>query len=140
MTIDRPAAVNTPIEYLNGDTATLPHSYTLLSQLPVFLRSGADAHSSKFYNIPASDDAPFPALPINFPKLAIYLVSALKRARSAQGNSPNGVRRLAQYVDQFYRNDLTTRHFWSRGPASVSQESHGYMQQTSESVGWGMSL
>ena len=109
MTIDHPVPANAPTgwKYRNGDTNTLPFSYTL-SQLPAFLRDGADAPLSKFYAIPASNEAPFPTLPISFPNLATYLASALENARDAMRDSSSGVRRLAQYVDQFYPNDRPT--------------------------------
>lgn len=106
MTIDHPVPANAPSawKYRNHDTNTLPFSYTL-SQLPAFLRDGADAALSKFYTIPISSEAPLPALPISFPNLATYLASALEHSRSAMHDSSSGVRRLAKLIDQFYPND-----------------------------------
>ncbi|KAI0776129.1 hypothetical protein BD413DRAFT_669305 [Trametes elegans] len=106
MTIDHPVPPSAPAgwRYRNGDTNTLPWSYTL-SQLPPFLRDGADAALSKFYTIPASHEAPLPTLPISFPNLATYLALALESSRDAMHDSSSGVRRLAKYVDQFYPSD-----------------------------------
>ena len=106
MTIDHPVPPNAPTgwKYRNGDSSTLPWSYTL-SQLPAFLRDGADAPLSKFYTIPCTPETPYPALPISFPNLATYLAAALESARDAMGDSSSGTRRLAKYVDQFYPND-----------------------------------
>ena len=109
MTIDHPVPPNAPTgyKYRNGDTSTLPWSYTL-SQLPAFLRDGADAALSKFYTIPATQELPFPVLPISFPTLATYLASALETSRDAMHDSSSGVRRLAKCIDQFYPNDRTS--------------------------------
>ncbi|KAI0650329.1 hypothetical protein C8Q79DRAFT_900044 [Trametes meyenii] len=106
MTIDHPIPPNAPANwrYKNGDTSTLPWSYTL-SQLPPFLRDGADAALSKFYTIPVTPEAPFPTLPISFPNLATYLASALENSRAAMHDSSSGVRRLAKHVDQYYPSD-----------------------------------
>nr|VWO95182.1 Uncharacterized protein [Ganoderma boninense] len=106
MTIDHPVPANAPsaFKYRNHDTNTLPFSYTL-SQLPAFLRDGADSALSKFYTIPVSGEAPLPTLPISFPNLATYLASALEHSRSAMHDGSSGVRRLAKLIDQFYPND-----------------------------------
>ncbi|RPD67290.1 hypothetical protein L226DRAFT_453002 [Lentinus tigrinus ALCF2SS1-7] len=109
ITIDHPIPPNAPTgwKYKNGDTSTLPWSYTL-SQLPAFLRDGADSPLSKFYTIPSTNELPFPVLPISFPNLATYLATALETARDAMHDSSSGVRRLAKYIDQFYPNDRPT--------------------------------
>ncbi|KAI0677135.1 hypothetical protein C8Q78DRAFT_1065757 [Trametes maxima] len=106
MTIDHPIPPNAPANwrYKNGDTSTLPWSYTL-SQMPPFLRDGADAALSKFYTIPITPETPYPTLPISFPNLATYLASALENSRAAMHDSSSGVRRLAKHVDQYYPSD-----------------------------------
>ena len=106
MTIDHPIPPSAPAgwRYRNGDTSTLPWSYTLAQQ-PPFLRDGADAPLSKFYTIPVNQDTPFPTLPISFPNLATYLASALENSRDAMHDSSSGLRRLAKYIDQFYPSD-----------------------------------
>ncbi|KAH9918223.1 uncharacterized protein BXZ73DRAFT_92277 [Epithele typhae] len=120
ITIDHP--------YKNSDTSTLPWSYTL-SQLPAFLRDGADSPLSKFYTVPNTPDLPYPSLPVSFPNLATYLASALEVARDAMGDSSSGVRRLAKAVDQFYPND---RVVLDDGP-----ESRGMRQRLKNLVGMG---
>ncbi|KAH9853599.1 hypothetical protein C2E23DRAFT_728625 [Lenzites betulinus] len=106
MSIDHPVPPNAPTgwKYRNGDTNSLPWSYTL-SQVPPFLRDGADAPLSKFYTIPCTNDMPYPTLPISFPNLATYLASALENSRDAMHDSSSSVRRLAKCIDQFYPND-----------------------------------
>ncbi|KAI0327788.1 hypothetical protein GY45DRAFT_1256372 [Cubamyces sp. BRFM 1775] len=106
MTIDHPIPPSAPAgwRYRNGDTSTLPWSYTLAQQ-PPFLRDGPDAPLSKFYTIPVNQDTPFPTLPISFPNLATYLASALENSRDAMHDSSSGLRRLAKYIDQFYPSD-----------------------------------
>ena len=106
MTIDHPVPATAPTgwKYRNGDSSTLPWSYTL-SALPAFLRDGPDSPLSKFYTVPCTSEMPFPALPISFPNLATYLAAALEHARGAMGDGSSGARRLAKYVDQLYPND-----------------------------------
>ncbi|OBZ70091.1 hypothetical protein A0H81_09897 [Grifola frondosa] len=106
MTIDHPIPANAPTgwKYRNGDTGSLPWSYTLSSP-PPFLRDGSDAPMSKFYTIPCTQETPFPTLPINFPDLATYLASALDDSRGAMHDSSSGLRRLAKCIDTFYPGD-----------------------------------
>ncbi|KAL4242068.1 hypothetical protein ABKN59_000565 [Abortiporus biennis] len=103
MTIDHPVPATAPgaWKFRSGDTSTLPWSYTL-SPLPVFLRDGADAPMSKWYNIPSTPQTPLPTLPISFPNLATYLISALEDSRNAGHDTSIGTRRLAKLIDACY--------------------------------------
>lgn len=129
MTIDHPVPQNVANawKYKNGDTSTLPWSYTL-STCPPFLRDGADAAMSKFYSIPSMQNAPFPTLPIAFPDLALYLAQALQESRVAVHDSSSGIRRLAKCVDAYYPDE--------RVDASSSERS-GMRQMFKSLVGIG---
>ena len=108
MTIDYPHPTNHPHahKYKNGDPNTLPYSYSL-SPIPAFLRDGADAPMSKWYNIPATQSNPFRKLPISFPDLAGYLLSALSESRGAAHDSSSGMRRLGKLIDSCYPTEDT---------------------------------
>jgi hypothetical protein len=88
-------------KYTNGDVDVLPWSYTL-SSLPLLLRDGSDTLLSKCYTIPSSDSVPFPALPITFPNMAMYLQAALEESRRYMSDSSSGVRKLAKMVETCY--------------------------------------
>ncbi|KAJ6628782.1 hypothetical protein B0H10DRAFT_1777411 [Mycena sp. CBHHK59/15] len=102
-TIDHPVPTSMPgaRKYTNGDVDMLPWSYTL-SSLPALLRDGADTMMSKTYTIPSSDSVPFPALPISFPNMAMYLQAALEESRRYTNDSSSGMRKLAKMVETCY--------------------------------------
>ncbi|KAK7061924.1 hypothetical protein R3P38DRAFT_2832342 [Favolaschia claudopus] len=102
-TIDHPVPTSMPNarKYTNGDVDTLPWSYTL-SSVPALLRDGSDSLLSKFYTIPSSAAVPFPALPISFPNMALYLQAALSESRKYMNDSSSGMRRLGKMVDMCY--------------------------------------
>ncbi|KAJ7129507.1 hypothetical protein C8R44DRAFT_614608 [Mycena epipterygia] len=102
-TIDHPVPTSMPgaRKYTNGDVDVLPWSYTL-SSLPALLRDGSDTLLSKCYTIPSSDSVPFPALPISFPNMAMYLQAALEESRKYMSDSSSGVRKLAKMVETCY--------------------------------------
>lgn len=79
----------------------LPWSYTL-SSVPALLRDGSDTLLSKFYTIPSSPAVPFPALPISFPNMAMYLQAALEESRKYMADSSSGMRRLGKMVETCY--------------------------------------
>ena len=83
------------------DPSLLPYSYTL-SPTPAFLRENADGPMSKWYTIPATTSNPYPTLPMMFPDLATYLMSALENSRHAAHDRSSGLNRLAKWVDTFY--------------------------------------
>lgn len=85
----------------SGDPGLLPYSYTL-SPTPAFLRENADGMMSKWYTVPASSSNPYPTLPIMFPDLATYLMSALEYSRHAAHDRSSGLNRLAKWVDTLY--------------------------------------
>ncbi|KAJ7180264.1 hypothetical protein C8R43DRAFT_972430 [Mycena crocata] len=102
-TIDHPVPTSLPgaRKYTNGDVDVLPWSYTL-SSIPALLRDGSDTLLSKCYTIPSSDAVPFPALPISFPNMAMYLQAALEESRRYSNDSSSGVRKLAKMVETCY--------------------------------------
>ncbi|KAJ6539502.1 hypothetical protein B0H19DRAFT_1179359 [Mycena capillaripes] len=104
-TIDHPVPTGLPHarKYTNGDVDILPWSYTL-SSLPALLRDGSDTMLSKFYTIPSSAAVPFPALPITFPNMAMYLQAALEESRKYMSDSSSGMRKLAKMVETCYPN------------------------------------
>ncbi|KAH8105946.1 hypothetical protein BXZ70DRAFT_1004241 [Cristinia sonorae] len=106
MTIDQPVPQNYPqkFKYKNGDPNVLPFSYTM-SATPAYLREGADAPISKWYNIPATSALPHPKLPISFPDLATYLLDALEESRRAIHDGSSGMRRLAKLIEMCYPAD-----------------------------------
>lgn len=108
MTIDYPVPANHPYayKYRNGDPNVLPYSYSL-SPMPAFLRDGADAPMSKWYNIPATQSNPLRKLPITFPDLAAYLITVLSESRVAVHDSSSGLRRLAKLIDTSYPSENT---------------------------------
>ncbi|EIM88485.1 uncharacterized protein STEHIDRAFT_54465 [Stereum hirsutum FP-91666 SS1] len=105
LTIDHAPPPTHPhvFKYTNGDTSTLPFSYTL-SSLPALLRDG-DSALSKIYTIPPTNTTPLPSLPINLPSMANYLLSALDDARRSLGDSSSGLRKLAKMVEGCYPQD-----------------------------------
>ncbi|KAJ7682638.1 hypothetical protein DFH06DRAFT_972395 [Mycena polygramma] len=102
-TIDHPVPASLPNarKFTNGDVDMLPWSYTL-SSLPALLRDGSDTLLSKFYTIPSSTAVPFPALPITFPNMAMYLQAALEESRKYMNDSSSGMRKLAKMVETCY--------------------------------------
>ncbi|KAF8663410.1 hypothetical protein AX16_000982 [Volvariella volvacea WC 439] len=88
-------------KYTNGDPNVLPYSYTL-SSLPALLRDGSDTSISKIFTVPATSAVPYPALPITFPNLALYLQAVLDESRRFMSDSSSGVRKLAKMVDSCY--------------------------------------
>lgn len=84
-----------------NDPALLPYSYTL-SSTPAFLRENADSPMSKWYCVPATQQNAYPALPISFPDLATYLMTALEDSRRAAHDRSSGWHRLAKAVDTIY--------------------------------------
>ncbi|KAJ7094615.1 hypothetical protein B0H15DRAFT_775777 [Mycena belliarum] len=104
-TIDHPVPTSLPggRKYTNGDVDVLPWSYTL-SSLPALLRDNSDTMLSKCYTIPSSDSVPFPALPITFPNMAMYLQAALEESRRYANDSSSGLRKLAKMVETCYPN------------------------------------
>ena len=102
MTIDMPVPANHKYRLRNGsDPALLPYSYTL-SPTPAFLRESADGSMSKWYTVPSTTLIPYPTLPIAFPDLATYLMSALENSRHAAHDRSSGWGRLAKCIDTFY--------------------------------------
>lgn len=102
MTIDMPIPQDHRYRFRNSsDPGLLPYSYTL-SPTPAFLRENADGPMSKWYTIPSTAQIPYPTLPITFPDLATYLMSALENARRAIHDRSSGWYRLAKCVDTFY--------------------------------------
>ncbi|KAJ7904677.1 hypothetical protein B0H14DRAFT_3079500 [Mycena olivaceomarginata] len=99
-TIDHPVPTSLPNsrKYTNNDVDMLPWSYTL-SSVPALLRDGSDTLLSKFYTIPSSPAVPFPALPISFPNMAMYLQAALEESRKYMADSSSGMRRLGKMVE-----------------------------------------
>ncbi|KAF7301815.1 hypothetical protein MIND_00747300 [Mycena indigotica] len=102
-TIDHPVPASMPNsrKFTNGDVDVLPWSYTL-SSLPALLRDSADTPLSKCYTIPATNNVPFPALPISFPNMALYLQAALEESRRQMSDSGSGVRKLAKMLETCY--------------------------------------
>ncbi|KAJ7068424.1 hypothetical protein C8F01DRAFT_978294 [Mycena amicta] len=102
-TIDHPVPGSMPNsrKYTNGDVDVLPWSYTL-SSLPALLRDSSDTPLSKCYTIPATTNVPFPALPISFPNMALYLQAALEESRRFTSDSSSGMRKLAKMVETCY--------------------------------------
>jgi hypothetical protein len=103
LTIDHPVPVSLPgaNKFTNGDVNVLPWSYTL-SNLPNLLRDGADTPLSKVYTIPSTESTPYPALPISFPNMAMYLQAALDESRRYMYDSSSGIRKLAKMIDICY--------------------------------------
>ncbi|KAJ7044501.1 hypothetical protein C8F04DRAFT_941351 [Mycena alexandri] len=102
-TIDHPVPASLPgaRKYTNNDVDVLPWSYTL-SSIPALLRDSSDTLLSKCYTIPSSAAVPFPALPITFPNMAMYLQAALEESRKYVNDSSSGMRRLAKMVETCY--------------------------------------
>ncbi|KAF8897684.1 hypothetical protein BD779DRAFT_1432134 [Infundibulicybe gibba] len=109
-TVDHPVPLALPgaTKFTNGDVNVLPWSYTL-SALPTLLRDGGvDTAVSKIYSIPATDSMPYPALPITFPNLAMYLQAALEDSRRFANDSSSGMRKLARMVETCYPMDVSS--------------------------------
>lgn len=104
MTIDHPIPDDHRYKMRStNDPALLPYSYTL-APTPMFLRESADGPMSKWYSIPSTPQNPYPALPMAFPDLATYLMTALEDSRGAANDRSSGYHRLAKAVDAFYPN------------------------------------
>jgi hypothetical protein len=102
LTIDLPIPADHRYRHRNqNDPALLPYSYTL-SPTPDFLRETADGAMSKWFSIPSTPQNPYRALPISFPDLATYLMTALEDSRRAMSDRSSGYYRLAKAVDTFY--------------------------------------
>ncbi|KAJ7178985.1 hypothetical protein C8R46DRAFT_1072091 [Mycena filopes] len=93
-TIDHPVPNSLPgaRKYTNSDVDVLPWSYTL-SSLPALLRDSSDTLFAA---------VPFPALPITFPNMAMYLQAALEESRKYVNDSSSGMRKLAKMVETCY--------------------------------------
>ncbi|KAJ7781080.1 hypothetical protein B0H16DRAFT_1497015 [Mycena metata] len=102
-TIDHPVPASLPgaRKYTNSDVDVLPWSYTL-SSIPALLRDSSDTLLSKCYTIPSTAAVPFPALPITFPNMAMYLQAALEESRKYVNDSSSGMRKLAKMVETCY--------------------------------------
>ena len=100
LTVDYPVPLSQPnsFKYTNGDVNTLPYSYTL-STLPTLLRDVSDSEIARTYTVPATESTPYPKLPIELPKLAMYLQAVLEDSRKALNDSSSGLRKLARMVD-----------------------------------------
>jgi len=57
---------------------------------------------SSYYTIPATQNTPYPTLPISFPNLAVYLASAAEDSRGAARDDRSGMNRLAKTLDTLY--------------------------------------
>ena len=79
LSIDQPVPSNIPhaAQYDSPNPNLFPWSYTQ-SSLPALLDPPPD---NKSYTIPATDKLPYPALPITFPDLALYLKAALEESK-----------------------------------------------------------
>lgn len=106
LTIDHPVPSSQPnyFKYTNGDVNTLPYSYTL-STLPTLLRDVSDSEIARTYTVPSTESTPYPKLPIDLPKLAMYLQAALEDSRRAMNDSSSGLRKLARMVDELNPED-----------------------------------
>lgn len=104
LTLDEPFPPTVPASatarFTNGDTNVLPYSYAISDHGRYM--SDPKMH---IYAIPLSPTSPFPILPITFPKLALYLQSAMKdsRARKVRHDS---FRRLAKIVQSCYPEEV----------------------------------
>ena len=101
LTIDNSSPPDAPREFTNGDVNTLPFSYSA-SSLPSILRDGPDGPIAKYYTIPATQNTPYPTLPIGFPSVAVYLASAVYDSRRTERDDSGGMGRLAKILDTLY--------------------------------------
>ena len=101
LTIDNPPPSDAPHRFTNGDVNTLPYSYSA-SPLPALLRDDPDGPMSKYYSIPATQNTPYPTLPISFPNLAVYLASAVEDSRRVAHDNSGDMQRLAKTLDMLY--------------------------------------
>ena len=85
----------------SSDPSVLPYSYSL-SPTPAYLREDADGAMSKWYTIPSTSQNPWPTLPITFPDVATYLMSAVENSRRGLHDRSSGWQRLTKYVEAFY--------------------------------------
>ncbi|KAI0089266.1 hypothetical protein BDY19DRAFT_134737 [Irpex rosettiformis] len=86
-----------------SDPSVLPFSYTL-SPTPTHLREAADSPLQKWYSIPSTGNKPSITLPVSFPDLAQYLISAVEESRRAVSDRTTSMGRLAKCIDTFYPN------------------------------------
>ncbi|KAF7332016.1 hypothetical protein MKEN_00081900 [Mycena kentingensis (nom. inval.)] len=96
-----PASMPNSRKYTSNDVDVLPWSYTL-SSLPALLRDSSDTVLSKCYTIPGTPRVPYPALPITFPDMVLYLQAALDESRHAAGDRDGGLRKLSKMMDTCY--------------------------------------
>jgi len=106
-----------PYKFTNGDTSTIPFSYTLCQPPLVFHNNEV----TQFYNVPSTGSSPYPSLPITFSNYALYLQSALEDSRQAAGDVSGGCRRLAKMLEMYYREEM-------QRPA-VEEENSGKMRR-----------
>ena len=57
---------------------------------------------SKYYTIPATQNVPYPTLPVTFPDMASYLASAVEDSRMMMCDGSNNMKRLARTLDMLY--------------------------------------
>lgn len=102
MTIDMPIPPEHKLRYRNwNDPSVLPYSYSL-SPTPAYLREDADGPMSKWYTIPSTSQNPYLTLPVTFPDVATYLMSAFENSRRGMHDRSSGWQRLTKYVEAFY--------------------------------------
>lgn len=75
---------------------------------------------SKSYVIPATESVPFPALPITFPNLAMYLQAALDDSRRYINDSSSGMRKLAKMMETCYPSSYDGGSMEAPEPRTVS--------------------
>ncbi|KAJ6460087.1 hypothetical protein C8R47DRAFT_130101 [Mycena vitilis] len=98
---DVPASLPNQEMFIGDNVNVLPWSYTL-SRLPALLRDGSDTSLSRFYTIPRSTAVPYPALPVTFPVMAVYLAAALEDSQKYINDSSSNTRKLAQMMEMCY--------------------------------------
>jgi hypothetical protein len=89
-------------KYTNGDTTTLPYSYTLCKP-PVRMQNG---DTSQFFTVPQTATSPLPTLPLGISNLALYLQSVLEDSRRVMNDVSGGSRRLAKMVETYYPGEM----------------------------------
>lgn len=110
-TIDHPVPPSMPgaSKYTPNEVNILPFSYTL-STIPALLRDSDDSNISQTYTIPSTENTPYPALPISFPNLAMYLQAVLDESRRYMDDSSSGIRKLGRMMETCYPS-LDTGHY-----------------------------
>ncbi|KZS98321.1 hypothetical protein SISNIDRAFT_448535 [Sistotremastrum niveocremeum HHB9708] len=102
LTLDHPIPARSNWRSHPCDTTVLPYSYSI-HPLPPTLQQPSE--TNHIFTIPPTAHSPLPGLPLEFPNLAQYLISAVRDSRKAPNDS-NQATRLSKFLGECYPGDV----------------------------------